>query len=37
MLRRMVDETSGGGVPCLLTLEHARAAILNEEKKSQTN
>lgn len=27
MLQRLLDETSGGGVPCLLTLEHARAAI----------
>ena len=27
MLRRMADETAGGGVPCLLTLEQARAAI----------
>jgi len=34
MLRRMVEETSGGGVPCLLTLEHARAAIANEEGKA---
>ena len=35
MLRRMVDETSGGGVPCLLTLEQARAAILNAEKEAK--
>ena len=27
MLQRMVDETSGGGEPCLLTLEQARAAL----------
>ena len=27
MLQRMVDETAGGGTPCLLTLEHARAAL----------
>ena len=27
MLQRMVDETSGGGKPCLLTLEQARAAL----------
>lgn len=27
MLQRMVDETAGGGTPCLLTLEHARAEL----------
>jgi len=27
MLQRMTDETNGGGIPCLLTLEQARAAI----------
>ena len=27
MLQRMVDETGGGAAPCLLTLEHARAAL----------
>lgn len=32
MLQRMVDETSGGGTPCLLTLEHARAAIAAAEE-----
>jgi hypothetical protein len=29
MLQRMFDETAGGGEPCLLTLEQARAAIAN--------
>jgi hypothetical protein len=27
MLQRMVDETAGGGRPCLCTLEHARNAL----------
>ena len=27
MLQRMLDETSGGGRPCLCTLEHARNAL----------
>jgi hypothetical protein len=27
MLQRMVDESSGDSKPCLLTLEHARAAL----------
>jgi hypothetical protein len=31
MLQRMVDETAGGGVPCLLTLEQARAVIRKAE------
>jgi hypothetical protein len=31
MLRRMLDETSGGGAPCPLTLEHARQAIAKAE------
>ena len=26
-VQRMIDETGGGGSPCLLTLEQARAAI----------
>lgn len=34
MLRRIVEETSGGGVPCLLTLEQARAALASEEGKA---
>lgn len=33
MLQRMLDETSGGGVPCLLTLEHARNAITKAQGK----
>jgi hypothetical protein len=32
MLQRMVDETNGGGKPCLCTLEHAKNAI----KKAKT-
>lgn len=27
MLQRMIDETSGGAAPCLLTLAHARTVI----------
>lgn len=32
MLQRMIDETAGGGTPCLLTLEHARQALEASEK-----
>ncbi len=35
MLQRMVDETGGGSSPCLLTSEHARAAIAKAKGEAQ--